>query len=154
SFQTPQNIDLLRGFLHDGHTRYSLDPESNLGHGLRYYPVRDNASSLLDRWGIRHTKPVIREETWEPDKAVRGTISGSAPGRVLTELPKLRNLEDLDAVHSSLTDAEAKIIARLPKLKSLALRDNPVGDLGVEAIANISSLERLDLSLTLVTDEG
>lgn len=73
----------------------------------------------------------------------------------LKHLEKLRKLEELEFTSTIITNASLKIIARLPKLRSLSLwRNENVTDAGLKELRFMKTLQVLCLDGTSVTGKG
>ena len=73
---------------------------------------------------------------------------------VLPLLPQLTELEELTLANPAFTDADARALQGLPKLRSLGLMGAPIGDDGLEALKKLPALRILNISDTKVTDAG
>lgn len=81
--------------------------------------------------------------------------TGQMTDAVLERVSRLEQIEELDLNGSrAITDEGVRHLARLPKLRTLALGGCAIGDAALEAIGRIASLERITLSGTHVTDAG
>lgn len=74
----------------------------------------------------------------------------------LADIPQLRGLL-VDSLHpddNSITDSGLAVLSELPRLERLRLRHAHITNNGVEQIVQLEHLSMLDLSGTMVDDEG
>lgn len=80
------------------------------------------------------------------------TISGFGfTGEDISELSRLRNLENLDLSYTSVTDASLHSLTALKKLRKLHLSQTLITDFGISELSSLP-LELLDVSETAITD--
>ncbi len=85
--------------------------------------------------------------------SVAGT--GYVSGPDLQVLPELPGLTELELFGTRLTDEMIAPVGRIRGLRQLSLRENPgVTDAGLDHLAPLQTLRRLDVSSTMVTAAG
>jgi predicted choloylglycine hydrolase len=73
---------------------------------------------------------------------------------VLPLLPQLRDVEELSLANPNVTDAQARALQGLPKLRALSLMGAPIGDDALAVVKTLPALRQLNIIGTKVTDAG
>jgi hypothetical protein len=117
--------------------------------GLEHLTELDLWGSPIDEAGVKELASLTRLKVL--------TLSGGAKvgDSAFRDLAPLKDLEELSVEGMRLGNtAGLHIAAAFPKLRRLNIGNNQIGDVGVSALAGLSSLKILHLHGTRVTDVG
>src|ERR1700687_2390248 len=114
--------------------------------------TEDKAVRLIEKVG-----GAVRRNEEAPGKPVTAVYTGNCSlmgDYILREMVALTEVEEIDLMHTGISDDGLKSLAGLKKLQRLSLYGTVASDAGMKELSELTRLRSLTLDRTKVTDDG